>query len=385
MSKAQPLNILIINWRDIRNPEAGGAELHLHEVALRLVKAGHSCVLYSHAYDGAPTEETIDGIKVYRRGSRLLFNFTVWFHVRSWENKHKPDVIIDDSNKAPFFLPWLCQAPVVVRIHHLFGKVFFKETGFIQALYLFLLERFAAFSWRNRPVIAVSESTRKDLTRLGVHGVTIALNGVDASQYRLGTPVPKKPYTIVYMGRLKKYKGLDVIFHAIARLQERLPDIRLEVAGRGDDKPRLEALASSLGISNQVSFLGFITEAEKVRLYTEAAIVANTSLKEGYGLTIIEANACGTAVVATDVPGLCDSVKDGITGFLVPRNDSKAFADKLCFLLENPDKRREMEKACLEWAGEHNWGNTFDVTQEVLTKAAMTGQYIQRKGAKAQS
>ena len=168
------------------------------------------------------------------------------------------------------------------------------------------------------------------------------------------------------MGRIKKYKGLDVILKAAARLKAEFPDLELEVAGSGDDVPRLKELAAGLGMESWIRFLGFVSEARKVELYGAARVVVNSSLKEGWGLTSIEANACGTPVVATDVPGLCDSVRDGETGFLVPFGDVDAFAGALRRILADDAAAEAMREKSLAWARAHTWDKAYEVTRDAL-------------------
>ena len=132
--------VLFVNWQDLDNPLSGGAEVHLHETARRLAAKGVECILYCHRHPGSAARDSRDGLQIYRIGPRSLFNFVVWFRVRSWCRRHQPDVVVDDSNKIPFFLPWLVSQPVVVRIHHLFGRDIFKETVWPAALY-HLLQR----------------------------------------------------------------------------------------------------------------------------------------------------------------------------------------------------------------------------------------------------
>ena len=120
--------VLLLNWRDPHNPEAGGAEIHLHEVARRLAAEGIACVQVSHAFPGGAEEEIIDGVRVLRRGGKFLFNFTVYFNLRRWCREHDIDVVLDDSNKLAFFTPWISNRPVVLQLHHLFGRTLFRET-----------------------------------------------------------------------------------------------------------------------------------------------------------------------------------------------------------------------------------------------------------------
>jgi glycosyltransferase involved in cell wall biosynthesis len=365
--------VLLVNWRDMRNPEAGGAEVHLHEVAVRLVKDGFRCIQYSHAFPGCKAEEDVGGVLVRREGGKFLFNYTVWLRLGSWIRRDAVDVVLDDSNKIPFLLPWMTRLPVVAQIHHLFGRVLFHETALPMALYVLAFESLMPTAYRRARVLTGSKSSRRELLDKGFGNVAIAPEGVDLDLYRPPADSAKSGRRILYVGRIKKYKGLDVILKAAARLKAEFPDLEIEVAGSGDDVPRLKEIAAGLGMESWIRFLGFVSEARKVELYGAARVVVNSSLKEGWGLTSIEANACGTPVVATDVPGLCDSVRDGETGFLVPFGDVNAFANALRRILADSSAADAMREKSLAWARAHTWDKAYEVTRGALLAAWKDG------------
>lgn len=371
-SPARP-KVLIVNWRDIRNPEAGGAEVHLQEVSKRLVRDGFSLVQYSHAFPGAPASEVIDGVETHRKGGGFLFNYTVWYGLRRWIVRHGIDVVLDDSNKIPFLLPLISPVPVLARFHHLFGTSIFRETDFARALYVYLFECLLGPVYRRTRVVTVSESTRVELAGKGIRNVTIAPNAIDKDRYRVQAGLAKEPFLIVHIGRLKKYKRLDLMLEAVAQVRKEIPEARLMVGGTGDYREALEAKARELGLGDGVRFLGRISEEEKVRLYAQAQVFVNSSLKEGWGLTTIEANACGTPVVATDVPGLRDSVRHGKTGFLVPFGDVGAFAKAILAILRDPALAATMREQSLAWAAEHDWDRAFEATRDALLEVWKQG------------
>lgn len=366
--------VLIVNWRDPRNPEAGGAEVHLHEVARRLAADGFPVVQYAHAFPGALPEEHVDGVRIVRRGGGFTFNFTVWRNLRRWCDAHRADVVLDDSNKIAFLAPWTCDRPVVLQLHHLFGRAIFRETAWPFGLYVLLFEKIMPWCYRRTPVLTGSESSRLELRAKGFRDVGIAPEGVDPDAYVLENPPPRDPSLLLYVGRVKRYKGLDTLLRALARLRAHRPGLRLAIAGAGDDLPRLHALAASLGIADAVDFLGFVSARRKVELYHEAAVVLNSSRKEGWGLTSIEGNACGAPVVATDVPGLCDSVRDGETGFLVPFGDAEAFAAAVERLLSDPALWNAFSENGRRWAARHTWVPAYEVTRAALIAAARKGK-----------
>jgi glycosyltransferase involved in cell wall biosynthesis len=361
--------VLWINWRDLRNPLAGGAEVHADEVMKRLAAKGWEIVLVSHAVPGLAARETENGYVVRREGGQSTFNFTVYSRLKRWIREEKPDLVVDDSNKIAFAAPWLTDVPCVALIHHLFGKAIFREASLPAALYVRLSEWFVPRIYRDVTVMTGSPSAQAELRSLGIKDVVDVGEGVDLEGYGPPAEGERDPDLLLYLGRVKKYKGLDVLIQTVALLKDRFPRVRLEVAGSGDDVPRLSEIAATLGVSDRVKFLGRVTEAEKISLYKRSMVALNSSLKEGWGLTSIEANGCGTPVVASDVPGLCDSVKDGETGFLVPFGDASAMADRVGRILGNPSLAGTLQARSLEWARFHTWDNVAARTEEVLLKA----------------
>jgi len=363
--------LLFVNWRDIRNPAAGGAELHLQEVAKRLVQEGFACYQYAHAFPGCLSVEVVDGVEIHRTGNAFLFNYTALAGLRGWIRRHRIDVVIDDSNKIPFLLPWISPVPVVARFHHLFGRAIFRETNPLSALYVFLFESLIGPAYRGVPVITVSPSTRVELEAKGLRDITLAVNGVDRARYRPMPDVRRIPYRIAHVGRLMRYKNIDTLLRAVAILRKTIPDVRLVIGGDGNYREALERLSRELAIEDIVDFRGYISGEDKIRLYNEASVFVNPSLKEGWGLTSIEANACGTPVVAADAPGLRDSVRHGETGLRVPPLDAAAFATAIASILESPAIAARLSAGALEWAAAHDWDGTSRVTAGVLMRAAL--------------
>ncbi len=366
--------ILFINWQDKENPDAGGAEVHLHEVAERFVRDGISCTAIVSKFKGASDHSVQNGLDIYRHGRRWNFNFVVLFSFKKWVKHHNPDLIVDDSNKIPFFLAMQTKTAVVVRIHHLFREVIFKEASFPAALYVYIMETLALKSWKNLPVLTVSKSTQDDLRKSGVLNSAIALNGVDFESYQKLAHVEKKPYQLLYLGRIKKYKGLDMLIRVVVSLKDKFPELNFVIAGMGDDVPRLKKMVADLGANGYIHFAGFLSREGKMELYNESCVALNSSLKEGYGLTTIEANACGTCVVATDVPGLRDSILNGKTGFLSPLGNEIDFEKKVEILLSDSKKRQEMESNAIEWAKSHNWEATYQASRRFMEQVYERGQ-----------
>jgi glycosyltransferase involved in cell wall biosynthesis len=356
------MKILVINWQDIRNPLGGGAEVHLHNIFSRLAQQGHDVTLLCSSFPGAPAAETIDGIRIVRTGSRSLFNFHVPFAYWRLSSSGAFDVVVDDLNKLPFFTPLFVRRPLWAIAHHLFGRSIFVEATFPVALYVYVMERIALQVYHRCgvPFFVVSPSTRKELLDHGFapEKLALAYNCVDAARYRL-TGVQKSATPLIgYFGRLKRYKCIDQLIRALPEVRRHIPDVHAVIVGDGDDRNRLEALARDTGVHELVKFEGFVTEERKVELLQQMWIKVSTSTKEGWGLTVIEANACGTPVIASDVPGLRDAVRDNETGLLYRHGDIADLAGKIMTLLSNASVRDRLRDAALKWARSFSWEDT---------------------------
>ena len=353
------MKILVLNWLDRENPQSGGAEVHLHEIFRRLVEWGHSVTLLCSAWSGCERRATLDGIDVHRVGGRYTLSLAAPVYFRRRLRTEGFDVVVEDLNKVPFFAPlWGVGAPVALFVHHLFGATAFQEASFRVAAATWLLERPVPRVFRSVPTVAVSDSTVEDLVRRGLprSRIEIIHNGVDLEVLSPLPPEERFPEaTLVFLGRLKRYKRVDLLLEAVAALVRRRISCRLLVAGRGDDQPRLEALRKSLNISEHVDFLGFISDAEKRDLLQKGWIHLFTSANEGWGISNLEAAACGTPTIASDVPGLRDSVVDGQTGFLVPHGDVETLSRRIEDLLGDDEKRKHLGVGARSFAEGFGW------------------------------
>ena len=353
------MKILVLNWLDRENPQSGGAEVHLHEIFRRLVEWGHSVTLLCSAWPGCERRATLDGIDVHRVGGRYTLSLAAPVYFRRRLRTEGFDVVVEDLNKVPFFAPlWGVGAPVALIVHHLFGATAFQEASFPVAAATWLLERPVPRVFRSVPTVAVSDSTVEDLVRRGLprSRIEIIHNGGDLEVLSPLPPEERFPEaTLLFLGRLKRYKRVDLLLEAVAALVRRRISCRLLVAGRGDDQPRLEALRKSLKISEHVDFLGFISDAEKRDLLQKGWIHLFTSANEGWGISNLEAAACGTPTIASDVPGLRDSVVDGQTGFLVPHGDVETLSRRIEDLLGDDEKRKRLGVGARSFAEGFGW------------------------------
>jgi len=367
------LNLLVMNWQDRLNPQAGGAETHLHEVFGRLAAAGHRVTLLVSGWPGAPPLEWVDGMEVHRVGGRYTYNAVAPIYYRKALRQREFDVVVEDLNKVPLFSPYWVRRPLVLLVHHLFGTTAFQEAPWPMAAATWLLERPIGRVYRGVPVEAVSQSTADDLVARGLsrESIVVIPNGVDLDFYRPDPEVPRyEEPTLLYLGRLKQYKRVDLILRALARLRQDGVTARLIIAGQGDAADDLRRLRDELGLAELVEMPGFVSEEVKRLYFRRAWIHLLTSPKEGWGITNLEAAACGTPTVASDSPGLRDSVVDGVTGFLVPHGDVEALAARIKLLLEDHELRMRLGVQARTFACEFSWDRAAERTEAHLRHVA---------------
>jgi glycosyltransferase involved in cell wall biosynthesis len=365
--------LLVVNWNDLKNPHAGGAEIHLFEIFSRLAARGHRVRLVASGWRGAAPREVVDGIDVERHGDRFSFAALGRGAVRRALRAEPADVVVEDLNKLPLFLATLTDRPFCAMVPHLFGETAFREASWPVASTVYLAEKPLAWAYRRAGWHAISESTRDDLVRRGVprERIRVIHPGVDVQHYRPDPAVGRSdPPSFLYMGRLKRYKGVEIAVRALARVRATRPDVRLDIAGTGDYRPALERLVASLGLRDAVTFRGFVPDAEKVRLLRSTWANVFPSPKEGWGITVVEAAACGTPSIASDSPGLRDSVRDGRTGFLVPHGDVDALARRMLELVAAPDRLAAIGAAAREHAETLSWDAAAEATERHLADIA---------------
>lgn len=366
------MRILVVNWLDRENAHAGGAETHLHEIFGRLARRGHSVTALVSGWAGCERRTELDGIEVHRTGRRYTFSLAAPRYFRRNLAGEPFDVVVEDLNKVPLFARYWTPAPVVLLAHHLFGATAFQAGPLPVAVATWGLERPIPLLYRSLPVVAVSESTRDDLVARGLRRdrIEVIPNGIDLDRY---TPAPDHKTvspSLVFVGRLKEYKRVDLVIEAVHRLAERDVDVALDVVGKGDREAALRAQAERLGLGgrDRVRFHGFVSEEEKLELLRAAWIHVLTSPKEGWGLSSIEAAACGTPTVASDAPGLRESVIDGETGLLVPHGDVEALTDAVERLIRDPGLRSEMGRRARTFAEGFSWDASADAFEALLTR-----------------
>jgi glycosyltransferase involved in cell wall biosynthesis len=365
------VNILLVNWLDLENPMAGGAELHLFEIFGRLARRGHRVRLIASGWPGADPKARIQDIEITRSGSRTTFTLTGRGAIRRALAEERPDILVEDVNKLPLYSAGLTDVPSYVIVPHLFGTTAFEEVPWWQAVIVWAAELPVPRAYRRSAFHAISESTRDDLVARGVPepAVRVIHPGVDSVTFSPRPGLDRTPHpSFLYVGRLKRYKGVGTAIEALAIARQGRGNLTLEIAGNGDDRPRLEALARRLGVGDAVRFLGFVTDEHKLRLMRTSWANVFPSVKEGWGLTVVEAAACGTPSLTSNSPGLRDSVRDGVTGYLVPHDDARALARRMLELAERPALVDTLGKQARAFAESLTWESAARATESHLAE-----------------
>jgi glycosyltransferase involved in cell wall biosynthesis len=355
-------HVLLLNWRDTRNPEGGGSEVYVERIAAELVAAGHRATVLCAAHPAAPAEEVTEaGVRIVRRGGR----FTVYLRAALCYLAaalrlgplagDRPDTIVDVGNGMPFLSALYARRPVIALVHHVHREQWpVVLPGWRGRLGWWIESRLAPRVYRRCRYVTVSQATREELAGLGVDPgrITVVHNGTPEAPAvpatRSATP------ELVVLGRLVPHKQVEMALHTVATLAGDVPELRLTVAGKGWWAPRLVALARELGIADRVDFTGYVADERKHLLFASAWVSLVPSLKEGWGLTIVEAGSHGTPTVAfRGAGGVREALIDGRTGLLA--DDHTDFTAKVRLLLTDEALRTAMGAAAKEHARGYSW------------------------------
>jgi len=367
-----PLRILIFNWRCPRHPQAGGAEKATYEIAKRWVQKGHYVQIVSGAYKGGQKHDNIDGIRVTRVGGRYsVYLKSILHYRRRLEGKY--DVVIDEINTIPYFTPLYAKEPHVAFIHQLAANVLLEELPWATARFWLFMEPRVLRLYKNTPIIT-SQGTKDDLLRIGIaeRNIHVINYGVDHNVYKPGKGKSQYPH-IFYLGRLKRFKGVHLIVRAMAQVIREIPNAKLSIVGSGDANYVLELarLVDNLNLSKNIDFYNFglgDSIQQKVEIMQEAWALVFPSAREGFGLVVVEANACGTPTIAADVPGLRETVRDNDGGLLVTRSID-ALANSIMKVLGDNELRGRLSQSAFEWSMQFDWDKTANNILQVLENA----------------
>ena len=348
---ARRLRLLILNRRDVGHPLSGGAEVYLEEVAQGFLNRGWAVDWFASAVAGAPAEEVRRGIRVLRRGSELTTH--AWGHLFARRRRHAYRIILDGFNGLGYLTAGWPNS--ILMIFQLYGREFWvSELGAAGHVFAWL-ERRLLRAYRRNASITISDSTRHDLEGMGLRNVAGWRVGL-ARRPAESVPPKPPPFTLVYVGRLRVTKNPEEALRAFGLIRAKAPEAQMIVVGRGPDEARLRRLYEG----EAVRFAGYVADEEKYRLLGQAHLALVPSIREGWNMVVTEAAAMGTPCIAYRVPGIVDSVRDGLTGVLVEAHDVEALAAAALAVRGDPERHAAMCRACLAWAGEFSWEKTRD-------------------------
>lgn len=368
---ARAERVLMLNWRDEAHPEGGGSEVYLERIAEHLVADGrHVTIVCSH-HSEAPRDEVLpSGVRIVRRGRRYsVYAFALW--ALATRRLGRPDVVVDVQNGVPFWSPLVTRAPVVLLCHHVHREQWSVVFGRpLSTLGWWLESRLAPRVYRRSQYVTVSDVSRRELVELGVDGrhITVVYNGADAPAPTLAavaSPSGSPTRDVMVLGRLVPHKRVEIALETLRRLGVQRPDLRLVVTGHGYWHDALVEETARLGLQDRVVFTGFVDDGERSRLLEDAEALLMPSIKEGWGLTVMEAALQGTPTVAfSDAGGVTESVVDGVTGLLA--DDVDEFVTLVGRLLDDPVLRTRMGEQARERAGRFLWSDSARRFADVL-------------------
>lgn len=358
------MNILILNWRDIKNPEGGGAEILTHEMAKRWVVQGHRVVQLSSFFRGAARHEFIDGVEVIRKGSVTLRHFGIPVHLAAFlwylrQGRGRFDVVIDEVHGIPFFTPFYVKEKIVVLQCEVAKEVWDAIFSFPWNKIGRIIERIYFSFYKEVPFLAISPSTKRDIVNMGIDSshVTVLPMGLSVPKKINKFPKEEKP-TLVFVGRPVKSKGIEDAFSVFQKILLDFPDAKLWIIGQGHKR-----------ILHNITYFGFVSEEKKFELMARAHILLNPSIREGWGLTVPEAGWAGTPSVVYNVPGLSDIVASGVNGLIVDKNP-EAMATGVLKLLKDKKLYKKIQIEVRASAKQYNWDRTAKAALDVLSKQA---------------
>lgn len=357
------LKVLLFNWRCWLNPEMGGAEVFTREVLKRWVRDGHEVTMFTCKFRNSEREEIVDGVRIVRAGGKYTVYWKAKEYYDRFFSKEGYDVVIDEINTIPFLTPNFVDngESILALIHQLAREYWFYETPFpLSHLGYYFLEEKWLKNYRMIPTVTVSESSKKDLVGLGFGKVFVVGEGLNFKPLEKLEEKQAHP-VIAFAGRLKKAKRPDQAVRAFGIVKKEIPSVELWIIGDGYLRKRLMRIARE-----GITFFGSVSSKERRALIKKAWVLVNPSVREGFGLNVIEANALGVPCVAYNVPGLKDAVIDGKTGLLVETGDVEALAKTIVRILTDDALRLRLSKEALTYSSGFSWNKVADEFMNVI-------------------
>jgi glycosyltransferase involved in cell wall biosynthesis len=367
------MNVLILNWRDIKNPQSGGAEILTHEIAKRMIGRGNNIVHFSANFNGSIKEEKIDGVTYIRNGhpdARTLFSSVHWKAFLYYRQNHdKFDLTVDEIHGVPFLTPLYVRGKKIALICEIAGNLWDIAVAFPFNIFGKVMEKTYSIFYKDVPVVTISESSKEEIERSGFVKDTIKIihPGCDMTVVK-SLPKKYKIPTVIFIARLSRTKGVEDAIDSIVIAKKEISKIRLLIVGKGDEEYTrfIKEKISNLGLQNNVFLKGYISEKEKENLLTYSHILISPSVKEGWGLTVHEAGSRGTPSVVYNVEGLRDVVRHGLNGLVCSDNNPRNLADNIMLLMRDKKLYDKLQTGAIEQRRKYDWDRTVDEFLEVI-------------------
>lgn len=365
------MRILILNWRDVRHPKSGGAELVTMEHAKGWVAAGNSVTWLTASYKGAKKESRVEGVDFVRRwGSLTVY---VYAPIYLLANAKRFDVIVDEVHGFPFFSPLFTRKPVIVFIHEIAGEIWDSMFPFPKNILGKLLERWYFRVYKHCLFWTDATSTAQEITQRGIsikQCNVIPCPVIPNAPHRRMTKEVNPVY--LFVSRVVRMKGIEEVIKAFSFIVREEPLARLWIVGGGELSyiQELKRMLKEYSVEKRVTFFGVVSEETKYHLMAKSHIFLHASVKEGWGLVVLEAASVGTPSVVYNVPGLRDVVKNGKTGIICRENSPREMAREAMMLYKNKTLYRSLQENGYAWVKSLHWSDVIKQSMEVLQKAA---------------
>jgi len=362
------MRFLMLSWRDPHNPKSGGAERVTIAYLAALKERGHEVYWFANQFPGGSSSEVIQGVQIVRGGGQG----TSVIEAIRWYRKQKPfDLVIDQHHGIPWFAPWWCKTNCISYLHEVLGPIWEAFYPWPISMIGRWQERFVHWLYRKSPFWVGSESTQRALHKRGVRDVTVVHYGIKQTPLAKLEPKPfHEPLGLIAVSRLAPNKRIDHAILILKTLLERRVQAHLTIVGTGEVEGELKQLAKETGLAERILFTGQLPEMEKDAQLRGAHLLIHTSIREGWGLNVLEANAVGTPAIVYPVDGLVDATLDEQTGIVTERETPESAAERIVKLLKTPEKYEQFRINACERTKEFQWNYILPPACEWLEKQA---------------